>query len=133
MNPAMTLTSLRILFFSLQMTDVLMTLLAFYLATTNPIAASTLLGSVVLKLSAILITSRLESESLVNRGNLAYSGMLAWNVYVISHLSTQAWSRSFTQEDELRMSDAGTAGRVFSLLRHIQSQRLRVLLSSRLD
>ena len=85
----MTVTSLRLLFFSLQMADVLMTLLAFYLATTNPIAASILLGSIVLKVSAMLITFRLESESLINRGNLAYSGLLAWNVYVIWHLSTQ--------------------------------------------
>ena len=85
----MTVTSLRLLFFSLQMADVLMTLLAFYLATRNPMAASTLLAVIVLKVSAILITFRLESESVVNKGNLAYSGILAWNVYVLWHLSTQ--------------------------------------------
>jgi hypothetical protein len=85
----MTVMSLRILFFSLQIADVLMTLLAFYLAATNPRPASILVASIVLKVSAILITLRLESESVVNRGNLAYSGMLAFNVYVIWHLSTR--------------------------------------------
>jgi hypothetical protein len=85
----MTVTSLRILFFTLQTADLAMTLLAFYLATTNPMAAWTLLGSIILKLSAILITYRLESESVVNSGNLAYSGMLLCNVYVVWHLSTQ--------------------------------------------
>ena len=90
----MSVTSLRILFFSLQMVDVLTTLLAFYLGRANPIAASILLGSgsilglVVLKVAAMLITFRLESESVVNAGNLAYSGMLAWNLYAIWQLST---------------------------------------------
>jgi hypothetical protein len=71
----MTVASLRILFFSLQMADVLTTLLAFYLATTHPTAASILLGSIALKVSAILITFRLASESVVNKESGVFRGL----------------------------------------------------------
>ena len=93
-DDSMTVSSLRMLFFALQVADILTTLLVFYLGRANPMVASILLGPesilglIVLKVTAILITLRLESESVVNAGNLAYSGMLAWNVYVIWYVST---------------------------------------------
>jgi len=91
----MTTTSLRLIFFTLQMADILTTLMAFRLGAfeMNPMVAwmlpglGPLTGLLVAKAAAILIMLQLESEKLINLGNLVYLAIVAWNLWVIWSLA----------------------------------------------
>ena len=91
----MTTTSLRLIFFTLQMADILTTLMAFRLGAfeMNPMVAwmlpglGPLTGLLVAKAAAILIMLQLESEKLINLGNLVYLAIVAWNLWVICSLA----------------------------------------------
>jgi Domain of unknown function (DUF5658) len=94
----MSVSSLRILFFTLQVADLLTTLLVFRLGgfEANPLVAGLLprlgpvAGLLAAKLAAVLIMLGLRSETLIRLGNMAYFGIVVWNVYVIWSLSASA-------------------------------------------
>ena len=78
----MSVFSLRILFFALQLADLFTTLLAFQLGgfEANPLVAQLLpwlgplAGLVAAKLAAVLIMLGLRSQTLIRVGNIAYLG-----------------------------------------------------------
>jgi hypothetical protein len=80
----MTVTSLRILFFTLQMADILLTLLAVRL---GGVLVGPFIGVVSVKLAMVLVTFAMQAERLISAGNIAYLGMLAWDGYIIHSLS----------------------------------------------
>ena len=80
----MTVSSLRRLFFILQVADILATLLAIRLG--GSILGPPFIGLLILKAGVALITFEffeLQSETLISAGNMAYLAMLAWDVGVI--------------------------------------------------
>ena len=86
----MTVASLRRLFFTLQVADILATLLAVRLG--GSILGPFFIGLVALRTVVALITFELfelQSETLISAGNLAYLGMLAWDGYVVCSLVGQ--------------------------------------------
>jgi uncharacterized protein DUF5658 len=94
----MSVSSLRILFFTLQLADLFTTLVVFQLggSEANPIVArllprlGLLSGLVAAKLAAVLIMFGLRSQTLIRLSNMAYLGIVVWNVYVIFSLSGRA-------------------------------------------
>ena len=94
----MSVSSLRILFLTLQVADLLTTLLAFQLGgfEANPLVARLLphlgpvAGLLAAKFAAVLIMLGLRSGTLIRLGNVAYLGIVSWNVYVIWSLSARA-------------------------------------------
>jgi hypothetical protein len=96
----MTAARLRLIFFILQMADILTTLIAFRMGAfeMNPMLAwmlqglGPLLGLLVAKAMTILIVLQLQSAKLINLGNVAYVSVVAWNVWVI-------WSLAHGQQE----------------------------------